>query len=184
MENNIRKPDKVKREQLLPPRNNRFYKLPHSPLPSFPSFPVLPVLEQEQEQDIEAVLKKTEEEELERIMSESLREYTELERIMSESLREYTELQKKEENQRITEMNPFKIRVDKLNLQKQTDNMVSILNQMIHNYIFNETHYISMTTEEENKIKEWMNELYTKPILRERKPAITKEIYNVIMSYF
>ena len=153
---NIRPPDKVKRERLI-------------------SHP-----QSSDEEDEDEELKKILEESLfeESLLEESLtltkkKDDEEMKKIIEESIQEYIE---REKEVRKNEMNELTTRAKKLAHQDTT--WAKIL-EMTNNYIENaETTIVS--EEEYKKIKEIMDQLYTIPKSKNRKTAISQTTYDLV----
>ena len=153
---NIRPPDKVKRERLI-------------------SHP-----QSSDEEDEDEELKKILEESLfeESLLEESLtltkkKDDEEMKKIIEESIQEYME---REKEVRKNEMNELTTRAKKLAHQDTT--WAKIL-EMTNNYIENaETTIVS--EEEYKKIKEIMDQLYTIPKSKNRKTAISQTTYDLV----
>jgi len=78
-------------------------------------------------------------------------------------------------------MNELKIRVERLIFSQNTELRKTIVS-IIEDYIENseDTYYIDKI--EYEKTKEYLDELYTIPIQKNRKPAISEEVYLKLIS--
>jgi hypothetical protein len=148
---NIRPPDKVKRERLIShPQSSD---------------------EEEEDEELKKILEES-------LLEESLtltkkKDDEEMKKIIEESIQEYIE---REKEVRKNEMNELTTRAKKLAHQDTT--WAKIL-EMTNNYIENaETTIVS--EEEYKKIKENMDQLYTIPKSKNRKTAISQTTYDLV----
>jgi dGTP triphosphohydrolase len=163
MDEEIRKPDKVIIEQLIPDDDNddnnheaRYYN-PHN----------IP----------ENILKSS----IECYQNEKI-EQDEMERIISSSIEEYIKRQEDENNERKQTLSTLTMRVEKLAFIQGTDNLRRLLKQVINNYIITPNEQTLITKEEYDAIQTFMDDLYTTPKTKSRKTAITEETFDIIMS--
>jgi hypothetical protein len=126
--------------------------------------------------------------EMEKSIVKSLEEFTkkiqeedELEKAISVSIKEIEEKSKAEKEKRETEMLELKIRAEKCAKILPDPIWLKILD-IIQEYILeNNTKYL-VSKEEYNNIIKCLDELYTIPKAKNKKTAISKEIYTKIIS--
>jgi hypothetical protein len=144
-EENIRKPDIVIREQLIPDDNDW-------DLPTQQQTPHTAIMDYEME----------------------------YERAIMESIEEFKEIEKQKRRE---EMREITMRIEKLKYTTSEETTRRILLSIIHEYIDETSTNDTKTDEDEcTKAKQFMQDLYSVPLSKNRKPAITKDIYTIIMS--
>jgi dGTP triphosphohydrolase len=156
MDEEIRKPDKVIIEQLIPDDEAQYYN-PHN----------IP----------ENILKSS----IECFQNEKI-EQDEMEKIISDSIEEYIKRQEDEINERKQKLSSLTMRVEKLAFIKETDNLRLLLKQIMNTYIITPNEQTAITKKEYDAIQTFMDELYTTPKIKSRKTAITEETFDIIMS--
>jgi hypothetical protein len=154
---NIRSPDKIKREQLIPDVG---YYNDDDDIPEY-------VRER-------CFREREEEEQLEQLLRISREEYIKCQESQEQRKKEMEPL-----TIRVEKLSAF----EKLSALQPNQSTLVILKNILHDYIVSPSTPVQLTHEEYTQIVQFMDDLYTTPKNNHKKVAISCEIYNTVINH-